>query len=147
GATMAAYRVPLGGFTPVALPTMTVTLAVADPFALVAVNVYVADAVRLTLWLEPVTTPMPWSNDTLVPSRTDHDSIVDPPPVGSLAGLAVKLSIVGTAPFASVAAPASVVEPPSFIAASGDTLPSGPTAGVSLSLLEHAEAIERRESA
>jgi len=56
-----------------------VATAVADPFALVAVSVYVVLAVGETDRVLPVTVPIPWSIDRLVPPVTVHVRVLEPP--------------------------------------------------------------------
>ena len=58
---------------------MTVALAVVDPVAFVAVNVYIVVLFGVTARLVPVTAPMPWSIDSVVAPVTVQFNVAEAP--------------------------------------------------------------------
>ena len=79
------------------LPTVTIVLALVEPYAFVATKVYSVVAAGLTCLLDPVTVPMPGVMLRLVAPVTLQLNVLEPPGA-ILAGLALKLVMTGGLP-------------------------------------------------
>jgi hypothetical protein len=90
--------------------TVTCAVLVLLPPELVAVSVKVVVAVTCAVALPLVTgdtEPTPWSMESVVAPVTTQASVTDPPAVGTVLGVAVKLVMVGPLPLLLLEHPAN----------------------------------------